>query len=101
MSTFVVSDVPIGKSTLQPWLARDAVSMRLDRPVAGAASNVPVAFTMPGHPFVSAVAEAFQSHLPLVLSPDDVWLCIAQAAGRHIARMPSRCATAWSITAAS
>jgi len=84
MSTFVVSDVPVGKSTLQPWLAQDAVSMRLDRPVAGAASNLPVAFTMPGHPFVSAAAEAFRSHLPLVLSPDDVWLCIAQAAGRHI-----------------
>jgi hypothetical protein len=36
------------------------------------------------HPFVEAVHLAYGGHFPLVLSPDDVWLCIAQGFGIHV-----------------
>lgn len=37
-----------------------------------------------GHSFLGAVHLAFCEHLPLVLSPDDIWLCIAQGFGIHV-----------------
>jgi Domain of unknown function (DUF4419) len=36
------------------------------------------------HPFLAAVAQAYADHRPLVLSPDVVWLLIAQGAAAHI-----------------
>lgn len=36
------------------------------------------------HPFIAAVHCAFAKHHPLVLSPDDVWLCIAQGFVAHV-----------------
>lgn len=45
------------------------------------------------HPFIAAADCAFNKHLPLVLSPDAIWLCIAQgiaAAVRSERAPPSR-----------
>ncbi|AKF11779.1 DUF4419 domain-containing protein [Sandaracinus amylolyticus] len=36
------------------------------------------------HPFVAAVHAAFDQHRPLELSPDAVWLCIAQGFATHV-----------------
>ncbi|GAA3282909.1 DUF4419 domain-containing protein [Dactylosporangium vinaceum] len=36
------------------------------------------------HPLLSAVARAFAGHRPLVLSPDAVWLTIAQGVAQHV-----------------
>jgi len=36
------------------------------------------------HPLALAVHLAFQDHLPLVLTPDAVWLCLAQSLATHI-----------------
>ncbi|MFC9897058.1 DUF4419 domain-containing protein [Nocardia sp. NPDC127579] len=36
------------------------------------------------HPLLSAVGRAFADHRPLVLSPDAVWLTIAEGVARHI-----------------
>ena len=36
------------------------------------------------HPLALAVHLAFQEHLPLVLTPDAVWLCLAQSLAIHI-----------------
>ncbi|MFC5004986.1 DUF4419 domain-containing protein [Dactylosporangium cerinum] len=36
------------------------------------------------HPLLSAVARAFADHRPLVLSPDAVWLTIAQGVAQHV-----------------
>ena len=38
----------------------------------------------PYHGLVMAAHLAFAHHYPLTLSPDHVWLCIAQAAARHV-----------------
>lgn len=37
-----------------------------------------------GGPLLGAVAESFDEHRPLVLTPDAVWLTIAQGASRHV-----------------
>lgn len=39
---------------------------------------------VPFHPFVAAVHYAFDDHRPLVLSPDAVWLMIAQGFAFHV-----------------
>lgn len=36
------------------------------------------------HPFVEAAHIAYAYHYPLILSPDSVWLCIAQGFANHI-----------------
>jgi hypothetical protein len=36
------------------------------------------------HPVIAAVHTAFAEHYPLVLAPDDIWLCIAQAFAQHV-----------------
>ena len=36
------------------------------------------------HPLIDAVHVAFAEHYPLTLSPDDVWLCIAQGFALHV-----------------
>lgn len=36
------------------------------------------------HAFAQAAHEAFYLHHPLVISPDDVWFCIAQGFARHV-----------------
>ena len=36
------------------------------------------------HGFLAALLVAFSGHYPLVLSPDDVWLCIAQGFAHHV-----------------
>jgi hypothetical protein len=38
----------------------------------------------PGHPLIEAVHTAFAEHYPLTLSPDDVWLCLAQGFALHV-----------------
>ena len=40
------------------------------------------------HPFVNAVHHAYQSHRPLVVSPDMFWLLITQGLARHINNNP-------------
>lgn len=36
------------------------------------------------HGFAAAIHMAYDQHLPLILSPDAVWLCLAQGVARHI-----------------
>jgi len=36
--------------------------------------------------FVGAVHRAYSDHYPLVISPDDIWLCIAQGFAKHITK---------------
>ncbi len=36
------------------------------------------------HPFAQAAHDAFYGHYPLVISPDDVWFCLAQGFAHHV-----------------
>lgn len=41
-------------------------------------------FRVAAHALIEAVHTAFAEHYPLVLTPDDVWLCLAQGFGMHV-----------------
>jgi hypothetical protein len=51
---------------------------------AGGDPDLPVLEPDGVHPLLSAVGRAFAEHRPLVLSPDAVWLTIAQGMAQHI-----------------
>jgi len=62
---------------------------RVSAPIEAAGSNIGhLVMLRPGstpmHGFLEAVHAAFDQHLPLVLSPDDVWLCVAQGFAYHV-----------------
>jgi hypothetical protein len=75
--TFAVSDVPTGTVRLE---TRPCDSLH-EGTIACAPAKV-VKGPRPG--LVAAAELAFQHHLPLVLSPDHVWISIAQAFARHV-----------------
>ena len=68
--------------TVEAWWRSTAPLARAwtYRPVDDARRREAVAY----HPFVAAVHAAFDGHRPLVLSPDAVWLCIAQGFATHV-----------------
>lgn len=104
MQTFAVSDVQTENRLLDPIAVDRAIAQRLaalrdqsnelesPRTVPPAleacACNrelvVARGFREPCHPLIEAVHTAFAAHYPLVLSPDDVWLCLAQGFAQHI-----------------
>ena len=84
MISFAVSEVEPGK--LQPALERDAAVRSLlgGRVEAMSASAGRLVSCTDVHALVQAAHDAFYEHLPLVLSPDAVWLCLAQGFARHV-----------------
>ncbi|WP_018349794.1 DUF4419 domain-containing protein [Longispora albida] len=81
MIVFPVDDVVPAASPLPVVALRDLY------PEALAISGDPdlaVLETDGVHPLLSAVARAFADHRPLVLSPDAVWLTIAQGLAQHV-----------------
>jgi hypothetical protein len=101
VTTFTVSAVERSAEVLATIDTRGAIAALLDQPIEIEACS-PGSFVVDPargkwrwHPFVAAADCAFNRHLPLVLSPDQIWLCIAQgitAAKRLEARAtgPSR-----------
>nr|MBA3458766.1 DUF4419 domain-containing protein [Deltaproteobacteria bacterium] len=101
MTTFAVSTVERSAEVLETTDTRGAIAALLDQHIEMEACS-PGSFVRDAaegkwrwHPFVAAADCAFNRHLPLVLSPDSIWLCIAQglaAAKRLDARAiaPSR-----------
>jgi hypothetical protein len=83
MRTFSVSEVEVGRVSLKPVSLTESLRLRSGATHA-AASNVGGLVRSSGNAFLSAVHLAFCHHLPLVLSPDDVWLCLAQGFGVHV-----------------
>ncbi|MFW5739686.1 MAG: DUF4419 domain-containing protein [Myxococcota bacterium] len=54
----------------------------------GGDPHLPVVDTAGVHPLLAAVHLAFSEHRPLALSPDAIWLTIAQGAAQHIRLHP-------------
>src|SRR5215510_13339889 len=90
MQTFAVSDVTPSGKPLEPITLERAFESCLADPVEIEACGANQAHLVraPGlvgtHPLIEAVHTAFAEHHPLVLSPDDVWLCLAQGFGLHV-----------------
>lgn len=84
--TFEVSDVePPHRDNLPEELAtRDAIVARIRSAVEASAANLGHLVAANVNGFVQAAHLAFDRHYELVLSPDDVWLCIAQGFAQHI-----------------
>lgn len=82
--TFEVSDVASDAVRLPDATIAEAMHARLQAASEAHAANLDNLVVSELHPFVQTVHEAFDKHLPLTLSPDDVWLCIAQAFAMHI-----------------
>jgi hypothetical protein len=83
MVTFEVSKVAPAPHGLTVVPIERAIEARCGR-VEAARANQASVVTTAIHPFVAAVHDAFADHRPLVLSPDDVWLCIAQGFATHV-----------------
>jgi hypothetical protein len=82
--TFAVSEVELGTKRFTPVPASAAFGQRMGKPGEASAANLPTLVASDIHPFVHAAHLAFDRHLPLAMSPDDVWLCIAQAFAHHV-----------------
>ncbi|AKF11778.1 DUF4419 domain-containing protein [Sandaracinus amylolyticus] len=99
--TFSVSRVEPAGSRLPSFDARGAIELLLRAPVeAWWTPSWPVVRMLERrtvyadgqrrdehvalHPFVAAAHAAFDEHRPLELSPDAVWLCIAQGFATHV-----------------
>ncbi len=85
MITFPVSDVTPAERRLRPCTLEGSLAARSLRAFEAAACNQPHLVEAPCiHGFVAAVHVSFDRHHPLILSPDDVWLCLAQGFATHV-----------------
>ena len=84
MNTFVVSDVERTKGRLPVTSLEKSLAARLPQSCEAAACNLGGLVESRSHGFLAAVHAAFDQHYPLVLSPDDVWLCLAQGFAAHV-----------------
>lgn len=82
--TFAVSEVEVGRGRIETCSARHAFATRIGARIEASAASQPQVAGGTIHPLIEAAHLAFDEHLPLVLSPDDVWLCIAQAFAHHV-----------------
>jgi hypothetical protein len=62
----------------------EAAGAMIAAPVEAWGSNAPLRVTAHIHGLVETIATAFAEHYPLVLTPDAVWLAIAQGFAVHI-----------------
>lgn len=83
--TFKVNDVPVAphrygvSPTKEVFLQQDVAA------VEAWGLNAPEMLDVePVHGLLMATHLAFAGHLPLTISPDDVWLCIAQGFAHHV-----------------
>ena len=82
--TFEVSEV--AKPTKAPATisVEQAMQARLGTSSEAHAANLAWLIETPMHPVVNAAHLAFAEHHGLTLTPDDVWLCIAQGFAQHV-----------------
>jgi len=84
--TFAVDDVPLGTEVLETERLKNSVERLLRTPVEACDSYTVTVLDQPGyHSLIYAAALAYDCHYPLVLSPDAIWLTIAQGFAQHVA----------------
>jgi hypothetical protein len=85
-TTFAVDDVRVGTEMLPTERLKESVEKLLGTPVEACDSYTATVVQQPGfHSLVAAADLAYQGHFPLVLSPDVIWLTLAQGFARHVA----------------
>ncbi len=81
MKRFTVDEVVAASDRLPTLPASDRYR---DARAFGGDPSTPVIDHGAAHPLLAAVGLAFAQHRPLVLSPDAVWLTIAQGVAQHV-----------------
>jgi len=84
MHTFEVSDVAPAIQPLAKTSTRDRILQIRFGAHEAAMTNVDELVACATHGVVEAAHLAFTQHYPLVMSPDDIWLCIAQGFAAHV-----------------
>jgi hypothetical protein len=85
MLTFRVSDVECDRTRLATTdIAGQLAKLGWTKTEAHRVGATELIDGLRVHPFVLAVHLAFAQHRPLVITPDAVWLCIAQSLATHI-----------------
>ena len=91
--TFAVDDVEPAPKRLRTVTAKSKLEEELGKPLFAFShdegfetvnTKYKKRFAPRIHPLISAVDIAFSSHRPLVLTPDTIWLAIAQGFSHHI-----------------
>jgi hypothetical protein len=84
-NTFAVSDVSVPTKPLHTEKAKASVERLLGGRVKSCDSYTANVVKQPGfHALIAAAHLAFEHHYPLVLTPDAVWLTIAQGLAHHV-----------------
>src|ERR1700704_3733148 len=84
--TFAVDEVTPGTEALPTERLKGSVEKLLGTPVEACDSYTACVVEQPGfHSLVAAADLAYRGHFPLVLTPDAIWLTIAQGFARHVA----------------
>lgn len=84
MKKFAVSDVAPG-ARYEALDAAEGIRGLLARPVEAMHCTAPMLVSCDTrHAFVKAAHDAFYDHHPLVIRPDDIWLCIVQGFAAHV-----------------
>ncbi len=85
-TTFPVDDVAVGTKPLPTERLKESIEKLLGTPVEACDRYTATVVKQPGfHSLIAAADLAYQGHFPLVLSPDMIWLTIAQGFARHVA----------------
>lgn len=85
-TTFKVSDVPSTPERFDLISIREVLALRgVVHPESSRATAASVVDHSPLNGLILAIQLAFGYHLPLVLSPDDVWACVTQGVAYHVA----------------
>jgi hypothetical protein len=83
--TFQISEVSGERRRLpQTTLSDQLANLRLTRIEAHSEPANAFIRSRPMHGLLMAIHQAYTAHYPLVLSPDHIWICIAQGLARHI-----------------
>lgn len=82
--TFEVSKVEGPTRAPREIRLEQAMRSQLESRFEACAANLGHLVKTDANPFVGAAHLAFAEHYPLTLSPDDVWLCIAQGFAAHV-----------------
>ncbi|MBK8257862.1 MAG: DUF4419 domain-containing protein [Polyangiaceae bacterium] len=92
MSTFLVDDVEPAKT---PAATIRMAEMAGDCLCLGLPGDLPVLPVRGIHPVVAAAHQAFVDHRALVLTPDAVWITIAQGVAQHARLFPDAFRERW------
>lgn len=88
VSTFQLCDVARATAPLPEASAREAAVGLLGTPVEACGAGAENLVTVEQNAFLAAAWRAYADHRPLVLTPDAVWLCIAQGFAAHVNQDP-------------